>query len=105
MTQTKKLLLALALVAAAGNLPGWLELFYSLGVDGVFSDNADTAVAVRDRSSPRARAANWDQGDDLWRVGGRTRDRPLTPDRNYRSTVRRDRQCGSSVRLHACAMR
>ena len=34
--------------AATGDLPGWLELFYELGVDGVFSDNPDTAVAVRD---------------------------------------------------------
>jgi glycerophosphoryl diester phosphodiesterase len=32
---------------APGNLPGELELFYELGVDGVFSDNPDTAVAVR----------------------------------------------------------
>ena len=34
-------------LAATGNLPAELELFYKLGVDGVFSDNADTAVAVR----------------------------------------------------------
>jgi glycerophosphoryl diester phosphodiesterase len=33
-------------LAAPGNLPGELELFYELGVDGVFSDNPDTAVAV-----------------------------------------------------------
>jgi glycerophosphoryl diester phosphodiesterase len=32
---------------AAGNLPGELALFYRLGVDGVFSDNPDTAVATR----------------------------------------------------------
>jgi glycerophosphoryl diester phosphodiesterase len=37
-----------AYLAAPGNLPGELALFYKLGVDGVFSDNADTAVAVRD---------------------------------------------------------
>jgi glycerophosphoryl diester phosphodiesterase len=37
-----------AYLAAPGNLPGELALFYRLGVDGVFSDNADTAVAVRD---------------------------------------------------------
>ena len=36
-----------AYLAAAGNLPGELALFYRLGVDGVFSDNADVAVAVR----------------------------------------------------------
>ena len=35
-------------LGATGNLPGWLELFYELGVDGVFSDNPDTAVAVRE---------------------------------------------------------
>jgi glycerophosphoryl diester phosphodiesterase len=34
-------------LGAPGNLPGELELFYELGVDGVFSDNPDTAVAVR----------------------------------------------------------
>jgi glycerophosphoryl diester phosphodiesterase len=34
-------------VAAPGNLPGELEVFYELGVDGLFSDNPDTAVAVR----------------------------------------------------------
>jgi glycerophosphoryl diester phosphodiesterase len=32
---------------AYGNAPAEYELFYSLGVDGVFSDNPDTAVAVR----------------------------------------------------------
>jgi glycerophosphoryl diester phosphodiesterase len=32
---------------AAGNLPGELRLFYELGVDGLFTDNTDTAVAVR----------------------------------------------------------
>jgi glycerophosphoryl diester phosphodiesterase len=34
-------------LAAVGNLPAELALFYKLGVDGVFSDNPDTAVAVR----------------------------------------------------------
>jgi glycerophosphoryl diester phosphodiesterase len=37
-----------AYLAATGNLPGWLELFYRLGVDGVFTDNPDTGVAVRE---------------------------------------------------------
>jgi glycerophosphoryl diester phosphodiesterase len=32
---------------APGNLSRELALFYRLGVDGVFSDNPDTAVAVR----------------------------------------------------------
>jgi glycerophosphoryl diester phosphodiesterase len=36
--------------AAPGNLPGELELFYDLGVDGVFSDNPDVAVAVRSKA-------------------------------------------------------
>jgi glycerophosphoryl diester phosphodiesterase len=36
-------------LSAVGNLPAELELFYKLGVDGVFSDNADTAVAVRSK--------------------------------------------------------
>ena len=36
-------------LAAPGNLPGELELFYRLGVDGLFSDNPDTAAAVRSR--------------------------------------------------------
>jgi hypothetical protein len=34
-------------LAAPGNLPGELALFYKLGVDGVFSDNPDVAVATR----------------------------------------------------------
>ncbi len=34
---------------ARGDAPGELALFYRQGVDGVFADNADTAVAVRDR--------------------------------------------------------
>ena len=33
--------------AARGDQPAELALFYRLGVDGVFADNADTAVAVR----------------------------------------------------------
>jgi glycerophosphoryl diester phosphodiesterase len=33
---------------ARGNEPAELRLFFRLGVDGVFADNADTAVAVRD---------------------------------------------------------
>ena len=36
-----------AYLGATGNFPGELELFYRLGVDGVFSDNPDVAVAVR----------------------------------------------------------
>jgi glycerophosphoryl diester phosphodiesterase len=32
---------------APGDLPGELRLFFRLGVDGVFSDNPDTAVATR----------------------------------------------------------
>jgi glycerophosphoryl diester phosphodiesterase len=32
---------------ARGDEPAELALFYRLGVDGVFTDNADTAVAVR----------------------------------------------------------
>jgi len=35
-------------LAATGNLPGWLALFYGLGVDGVFTDTANTGVAVRE---------------------------------------------------------
>jgi glycerophosphoryl diester phosphodiesterase len=34
-------------LAGVGNLPAWIGLFYELGVDGLFSDNSDTAVAVR----------------------------------------------------------
>ena len=34
---------------ARGDAPGELALFYRLGVDGVFADNADTAVAARRR--------------------------------------------------------
>ena len=40
---------------ARGDQPAELELFYRLGVDGVFADNPDTAVAVRS-SLQRARA-------------------------------------------------
>jgi glycerophosphoryl diester phosphodiesterase len=32
---------------ARGNAPAEFELFFKLGVDGLFADNADTAVAVR----------------------------------------------------------
>jgi glycerophosphoryl diester phosphodiesterase len=35
--------------AARGDQPAELALFYRLGVDGVFADNPDTAVAVRHR--------------------------------------------------------
>jgi glycerophosphoryl diester phosphodiesterase len=34
-------------LAAPGDLPAELRLFFRLGVDGVFSDNPDTAVATR----------------------------------------------------------
>lgn len=34
---------------ARGDQPAELELYYRLGVDGLFADNADTAVAVRER--------------------------------------------------------
>jgi len=30
-----------------GDLPAELKLFYGLGLDGLFSDNPDVAVAVR----------------------------------------------------------
>jgi glycerophosphoryl diester phosphodiesterase len=39
---------------ARGNEPRELRLFYRLGVDGLFTDNADTAVAVRERVFHRA---------------------------------------------------
>lgn len=32
---------------ATGDIAGWMRLFYKLGVDGFFTDNSDTAVAVR----------------------------------------------------------
>jgi glycerophosphoryl diester phosphodiesterase len=38
---------------ARGDQPAELALFYRLGVDGVFADNADTAVAVRERTFRR----------------------------------------------------
>jgi glycerophosphoryl diester phosphodiesterase len=34
-------------LGAPGDLPAELRLFFRLGVDGVFSDNPDTAVATR----------------------------------------------------------
>jgi glycerophosphoryl diester phosphodiesterase len=34
---------------ATGDFPAELRLFYKLGVDGLFSDNPDVAVAVRDK--------------------------------------------------------
>jgi glycerophosphoryl diester phosphodiesterase len=36
-------------LAAPGDLPAELELFWRLGVDGLFSDNPDVAVATRHR--------------------------------------------------------
>ena len=39
---------------APGDLPAELRLFFRLGVDGVFSDNADTAVATRHQVVGRA---------------------------------------------------
>jgi glycerophosphoryl diester phosphodiesterase len=39
---------------ARGDQPAQLELYYELGVDGLFADNADTAVAVRERVFGRA---------------------------------------------------
>ena len=36
-------------LAATGDFPAELRLFYKLGVDGLFSDNPDTAVATRHR--------------------------------------------------------
>jgi len=36
-----------AYLGARGNQPAELKLFYRLGVDGLFADNPDTAVAVR----------------------------------------------------------
>ncbi len=38
---------SLAYPRAMGNAPAEYELFYGLGIDGVFSDNPDTAVASR----------------------------------------------------------
>jgi len=39
---------------ATGDLPAELELFFRLGVDGLFTDNADVAVAVRSRLAGRS---------------------------------------------------
>jgi glycerophosphoryl diester phosphodiesterase len=38
---------------ARGDQPAELALFYRLGVDGLFADNADTAVAVREKTFRR----------------------------------------------------
>jgi glycerophosphoryl diester phosphodiesterase len=40
---------------ARGDQPALLELYFRLGVDGLFADNADTAVAVRERVFGRGR--------------------------------------------------
>jgi glycerophosphoryl diester phosphodiesterase len=39
---------------ARGDQPAELALYYRLGVDGLFADNADTAVAVREKTFGRA---------------------------------------------------
>src|SRR3954469_18765438 len=41
---------------ARGDQPAELKLYYELGVDGLFADNADTAVAVREATFNRAPA-------------------------------------------------
>jgi glycerophosphoryl diester phosphodiesterase len=41
---------------ARGDQPAELALYYRLGVDGLFADNADTAVAVREKTFGRAPA-------------------------------------------------
>ena len=41
---------------ARGDQPAELALYYRLGVDGLFADNADTAVAVREKTFERAPA-------------------------------------------------
>jgi glycerophosphoryl diester phosphodiesterase len=41
---------------ARGDQPAELKLFYELGVDGLFADNPDTAVAVREKTFGRAPA-------------------------------------------------
>jgi glycerophosphoryl diester phosphodiesterase len=41
---------------ARGDQPAELALYYQLGVDGLFADNADTAVAVREKTFGRAPA-------------------------------------------------
>jgi glycerophosphoryl diester phosphodiesterase len=40
-------------LGATGNSPGEYVLFYSTGLDGVFSDNPDTAVAARNKFTTR----------------------------------------------------
>jgi glycerophosphoryl diester phosphodiesterase len=42
---------------ARGDQPAELALYYKLGVDGLFADNADTAVAVREKVFGRAPAS------------------------------------------------
>ena len=42
---------------ARGDQPAELALYYELGVDGLFADNADTAVAVREKTFGRAPAS------------------------------------------------
>jgi glycerophosphoryl diester phosphodiesterase len=39
---------------ARGDQPAELKLYYELGVDGLFADNADTAVAVREKTFHKA---------------------------------------------------
>jgi glycerophosphoryl diester phosphodiesterase len=41
---------------ARGDQPAELAMYYELGVDGLFADNADTAVAVREKTFARSRA-------------------------------------------------
>jgi glycerophosphoryl diester phosphodiesterase len=41
---------------ARGDQPAELKLYYELGVDGLFADNSDTAVAVREKTFNRAPA-------------------------------------------------
>jgi glycerophosphoryl diester phosphodiesterase len=41
---------------ARGDQPAELAMYYGLGVDGLFADNPDTAVAVREKTFSRARA-------------------------------------------------
>jgi glycerophosphoryl diester phosphodiesterase len=41
---------------ARGDQPAELAMYYELGVDGLFADNPDTAVAVREKTFSRARA-------------------------------------------------
>jgi glycerophosphoryl diester phosphodiesterase len=38
---------------ARGDQPAELALYYGLGVDGLFADNPDTAVAVREKTFAR----------------------------------------------------